>query len=72
MLIEELRIRNFRSFGNNEQVVKFNTEGGELILLSGKNGFGKCVDPNTEIEVEFTGDTYNKFLEFISKEKVEI
>jgi len=41
MLISEIGIRGFRSFGNNEQVVKLNTQKGELILLSGKNGNGK-------------------------------
>jgi DNA repair exonuclease SbcCD ATPase subunit len=41
MLISEIGIRGFRSFGNNEQVVKLNTEKGELILLVGNNGNGK-------------------------------
>ena len=41
MLISEIGIRGFRSFGNNEQVVKLNTDKGELILLVGNNGNGK-------------------------------
>lgn len=41
MLISEIGIRGFRSFGNNEQIVKLNTEKGELILLVGNNGNGK-------------------------------
>ena len=41
MLISEIGIRGFKSFGNNEQVVKLNTEKGELILLVGQNGSGK-------------------------------
>lgn len=41
MLISEIGIRGFKSFGNNEQVVKLNTEKGELILLVGNNGNGK-------------------------------
>lgn len=41
MIISEIGIRNFKSFGNNEQVLKLNTEKGELILLMGKNGSGK-------------------------------
>jgi len=41
MLIKEIGIRGFKSFGNNEQVVKLNTEKGELILLVGNNGNGK-------------------------------
>jgi DNA repair exonuclease SbcCD ATPase subunit len=41
MLISELSIRGYKSFGNNEQVVKLNTEKGELVLLVGNNGNGK-------------------------------
>ncbi len=41
MLISELGIRGFKSYGNNEQILKLNTESGELILLVGNNGAGK-------------------------------
>jgi DNA repair exonuclease SbcCD ATPase subunit len=41
MIIKEISIKNFKSFGNNEQVLKLNTEKGELILLQGSNGNGK-------------------------------
>lgn len=41
MLISEIGIRGFKSYGNNEQVLKLNTEVGELILLVGNNGSGK-------------------------------
>ena len=41
MLISELGIKGFKSYGNNEQVLKVNTEKGELILLVGNNGAGK-------------------------------
>lgn len=41
MLISELGIRGFKSYGNNEQLLKLNTERGELILLVGNNGAGK-------------------------------
>jgi ABC-type branched-subunit amino acid transport system ATPase component len=52
MLINELGIRGFKSYGNNEQVLKLNTEKGELILLVGSNGAGKCVDKKTSIDIE--------------------
>ena len=52
MLISEIGIRGFKSFGNNEQVLKLNTEKGELILLVGNNGAGKCVDKRTSIDIE--------------------
>jgi DNA repair exonuclease SbcCD ATPase subunit len=41
MLIKEIGIRGYKSFGNNEQVLKLNTEKGELVLLVGNNGNGK-------------------------------
>jgi ABC-type uncharacterized transport system ATPase subunit len=52
MIIQEVGIRGFKSFGNNEQVLKLNTEKGELILLVGNNGAGKCVDKKTSIDIE--------------------
>jgi predicted ATP-binding protein involved in virulence len=59
MLISEIGIRGFKSFGNNEQVVKLNTEKGELILLVGNNGNGKSVVDKTEIEIKFSIDNLN-------------
>ena len=53
MNISEIGISGFKSFGNNEQILKLNTERGELILLCGKNGNGKCVDESTSINVMF-------------------
>ena len=41
MIINNISIKNFKSFGNNIQSVDFNTNSGELILLSGQNGAGK-------------------------------
>lgn len=41
MLIKEIGIRNFQSFGNTRQTITLNTEHGELILLSAPNGGGK-------------------------------
>ena len=41
MLISEVGIRGFKSYGNNEQVLKLNTDRGDLILLVGNNGAGK-------------------------------
>jgi DNA repair exonuclease SbcCD ATPase subunit len=41
MIIEEIGIKNFKSFGNARQSVKLNTDKGGLILLVGNNGMGK-------------------------------
>jgi DNA repair exonuclease SbcCD ATPase subunit len=41
MIITEIALRNFKSFGNNEQILKLNEDRGDLILLVGPNGAGK-------------------------------
>ena len=57
--IKSVEFRNFLSFGNSWQ--KFDLEDG-LNLVIGKrnaassNGSGKCLDENTEIEVEFLNE----------------
>jgi ABC-type Mn2+/Zn2+ transport system ATPase subunit len=62
MLIKEIGIRGYKSFGNNEQILKLNTEKGELVLLVGNNGNGKCVDEKTLIDVEINDLMINKEL----------
>jgi len=51
MIIKSISLRNFKSFGNNTQSLDFNTTTGDLILFSGSNGAGKCLSPDTEIEI---------------------
>jgi predicted ATPase len=51
MKLESLRFRNIRAYGNNFQELKF-SELGSLNIIVGNNGFGKCVCPTTEIDVE--------------------
>jgi DNA repair exonuclease SbcCD ATPase subunit len=41
MIIDEIGIRGYKSFGNNEQILKISTDKGQLILLVGNNGNGK-------------------------------
>jgi DNA repair exonuclease SbcCD ATPase subunit len=45
--------KNFKSYGNIEQKIEFLPDKGELILLNGFNGGGKCVDKKTIIECQF-------------------
>ncbi len=45
MIIKEISIKNFKSFGNSEQIFKLNNNG-ELILLSGNNGNGTDKEVN--------------------------
>lgn len=66
MIIKKISIRNFKSFGNNKQTVNFRTDKGELILLTGGNGAGKCLSPDTEIDIfiesQDINDTLQEFL----------
>lgn len=55
MKLESLKFRNIRAYGNNIQELKFSDEG-SLNIIVGNNGFGKCVSPTTEIDVEFTDE----------------
>jgi len=41
MIIKSISLKNFKSFGNNTQTLEFDTDTGNLILISGKNGNGK-------------------------------
>lgn len=41
MLINKITIKNFRSFGNDEQTIELPIDKGQLILISGGNGEGK-------------------------------
>lgn len=41
MVISEISIKNFKSFGNSKQNLKLNTKNGDLILIVGSNGSGK-------------------------------
>lgn len=67
MIISEISIRGFKSFGNNEQNLKLNTERGELILLTGSNGNGKSLIPSTKIEIDIPIESFslNDFIFFM-------
>ena len=41
MVITELEIRSYKSFGNNPQTIRLSADRGELVLLAGMNGAGK-------------------------------
>lgn len=41
MVIKSITLKNFKSYGNNEQTLNLNINKGELILLVGQNGNGK-------------------------------
>lgn len=62
MIIKSISIKNFKSFGNNTQKVTFKTNEGELILLTGDNGAGKCLSPDTEIDISTDDEETRKLL----------
>jgi len=73
MIIQEISIKGFKSYGNNEQTIKLNTETGELILLLGRNGSGKSLIKDTEINIQFpienlSIDELKIFLEVMGEE----
>lgn len=57
--------KNFRSYKNIE--VDWSENDG-IYQISGKNTAGKCLDKNTEIEIEFDSDEIKKILGFIPEE----
>jgi hypothetical protein len=64
MQIEELEFRNIGPYGNNSQSIKFEKTG-SLNLLTGKNGHGKCVHPDTMISIKFDDpELEKKFKEY--------
>lgn len=70
MIIKSISLKNFKSFGNNKQTVEFNTTTGNLILLSGQNGAGKCLSPDTKIEIIIEDEeTMNLLLKFLENRK---
>ncbi len=77
MIISEIGIKGYKSFGNNEQVLKLDTDKGKLILLVGNNGNGKSVIPSTNILAkipigEFSIDEFNTFLGIMGEESVYV
>lgn len=66
MKLESLRFRNIRAYGNNFQEIKFEDKG-SLNIIVGSNGFGKCVSPDTEIDIEIPDAAVAEaFDEFVS------
>ncbi len=64
--ITKLEIDNFLSYGNNN-VIEFDKLNG-LTLVPGNNQIGKCVDPETEIEIKFDEKLIIKKLGFLPDE----
>jgi ABC-type microcin C transport system duplicated ATPase subunit YejF len=73
MKIISVEWKNFNSYGNVVQRIDFDSDKGDLFLLLGGNGHGKCLSPDTEIEVEIENEELReKFLEFLSKKSLPL
>lgn len=67
MKLIKLEFRNIGKYGNQLQTLNFH-EAGSLNLISGRNGNGKCVSPDTEINIKFKDSkTQRLFEEFLKK-----
>lgn len=68
MRILNLEFKNFASYGNTVQKLKFEKDHNDLILLSGLNGAGKCLSGDTEIEIDIKDNKlYEDFINFLKK-----
>lgn len=69
MIINKIEFKNINSYGNNIQTLEFDNYG-QLVNLQGVNGAGKCLHPNTIIEIEIEDkEIEKKFLEFLKNRK---
>jgi hypothetical protein len=64
MQILSVTFRNFGSYGNKTLTLDLPKEPG-FFLIQGKNGNGKCLSPNTKIEVLTDSHEIEKFHEFL-------
>ena len=68
MKILNLEFKNFASYGNTVQKLKFEKDNNDLILLSGSNGSGKCLSGDTVVEIEIEDEQLAKnYISFINK-----
>ena len=67
MKLKSIEWRNIKSFGNKLQKLDFSEEGG-LWMITGANGYGKCLSPKTKLTVHIEDETIRKeFLKFLKK-----
>jgi len=66
--IKELEWDNFLSYGDGNKLTFDNLKGITVITSNPQNMGGKCVDPETEIEINFDLDFIKNKLGFIPKE----
>ena len=67
MYLKSISIKNFLSYGERPIIYQFDRH--QMMLVTAKNGSGKCVDKSTKIDVQLQDEeTHKKFIEFINKQ----
>ncbi|MCK9446146.1 hypothetical protein M0Q50_04550 [bacterium] len=69
MIIKKLEFKNINSYGNKLQEIIFGNEG-TLINIRGNNGHGKCLSPDTIIDIDGDVDVMYKLKEFLKKNRI--
>ncbi len=70
MRIVEVSWKNFNSYGNSVSRVDFEKDSGDLYLLIGGNGNGKCLSPDTLIEIDIEDPIIKEeFLSFLKNKR---
>ena len=68
MRIKSIKFRNIGSFGNKLNTIEFPDDGG-LWMVTGKNGFGKCLAGDTTLELMISNKNpylFDRFYNFIN------
>jgi len=72
MKIKSIAWRNFGSYGNRLQEIKFDQTTGAFYVITGANGAGKCLDKDTGIEIIFSDKLQQKRFEKFLKERTHL
>ena len=68
ILFKSIKWKNFLGFGNYWSEINLDTK--TVTIISGKNGFGKCLRKSTKIDVEISDkQTQREFEKFLNSKK---
>jgi len=65
IFFNKLRYKNILSTGN--QFTEIDLRSNKATLIIGANGQGKCLDGDTEIDIEMPEEVWVKYQEFLSR-----
>lgn len=70
MKILKIEFQNFKSYGNKKVTLNIEKDfNNDLTLLTGANGFGKCLSPDTKIDIRFKNKELEKQFKLFLKNK---